>query len=118
MTGLHDIIGLKNTEDMLAILAPPKLKEDAFNLARILMGWTRGAGWSDCQKILNELETDDVEGFRRMILSAATTAMSKAETIEKARRAAVVINAFRYDFFSVGKAGFYEACFTIFDGGK
>lgn len=97
-------------------------KDLAFKLAGALMGFGGPRKWNDIAAILREMNEEDPEGVRHMILSFARSCLigkeKKAPDPRNLGRAALLINEFGTPFYESKKAGLAFACFNVMSAGK
>ena len=107
MVILDQISSLTDEADQLAAVAAADIKKQAFELARALMA--PRITWATVGGILANLE-DDPESLRYMVLGYANSVLVKKAD----GRAAMVIDAFRDNFYDSKKAGLTYACFQVY----
>lgn len=106
----------KKAKKQLAILGDVGgTKAEAIKLARMLLdGRTK---WPAVCKLLKELEAEDPERLRRMILGYARSVLLGQKSATKvAKTAASMIDCFREPYFNDGKPGLAVDCFNFFVG--
>jgi DNA polymerase III gamma/tau subunit len=111
-------VGSLSAEDQLKAVQVSSLNKDkAFALARAIMGWDRGATWATVAKMLRDLEDEDAEGIRYLVLACARTAMiGKGDKPASPQQAAIgfkVIDIFSENFYDSKHAGLAWACYAV-----
>lgn len=105
--------------DMVNALQATGEEAAAFNLIKVLMPWGKGgtAPWADIAKVLKEIEGEDAEGLRRMVLAVARGSILKPESTPAVKdRSYLIICEFESNFFDSGHAGLARACYAIANG--
>lgn len=106
---LQQIVELP-VEDQMQVLESVDAVEAATNLAALLVG---NCTWQKVGKVLDDLK-DDPERVRRGVLGYATAILTKQPKDSPFRRRLwKICNAFRFDFFTTGKAGLTMACYEV-----
>lgn len=107
---LGQVRDLDGDEAKLNAVLKSDLKDKAFTLTKKIL-WSRDS-WSDIANLLKEMEGEDVEGLRRLLLKCASSEVLKGG--KGAERAANMIRVFAYDTFASGFPGLigmvYEVC--------
>ncbi len=111
---LHQVIGLATAQEQLDTINKADTKRKAFDLVKNLL-WDK-SNWATVAKTLEDLENEDIEGLRRMIISIAGKEMRKAG--RSAKWASLIVYQFRNNFFDSGLAGLTLACFDVIDSRK
>ena len=104
---LDAVISLDTEEEQLAAVSPSSVEEEAISLARALI--QNKPSWVACAKILRGLEKEDPEGIRYLVLAYARKVLLGGKS--QAGRAAVIIDVFRFDFYTSKHAGLALACY-------
>jgi DNA polymerase III gamma/tau subunit len=112
---LLDSVANVPKDEQLAAIENADEKKQAIDLCRMLMGHDgRKMQWSDAATIIKNIPENDIESFRRMVLSYANSCLIGAKERKPPktmnRRAYMVIVAFRDNFFDSGRAGLTAAC--------
>jgi hypothetical protein len=110
---LHAIIGLKDEDEQLDAIAKGDFKEQAIQIARLLM--KQGANWGEVAKVLKDVD-EDAESLRYMILGYCRKILL-CNGRGKARAAAIV-DRFQDNFYDSKQAGLALACWDVIEGGS
>lgn len=115
---LGKVLRLDSVEQMLDTIQKSESKRTAWDLCTMLLGWgQRGkkTTWKDVKTILEQIKgQEEPEKVRRLILSCLTTAVLQGG--KQAERAAVMFEAFRDDYYTVGFAGLAFSCYACTTG--
>lgn len=106
---LDSVIRLDTEEAQIAVIQKKEVKQDAFSIVKALL-WER-AKWADVAKVLREIDCEDPEGLRRLILKNARNELVKGG--KNSERAFAIICAFESNFFDSGDAGLARACYEV-----
>lgn len=108
---LEQIAGIEDEEERLNAILSTDARRTGFDIAKELIF---GRDWKKVQRMLKEYD-DDAEAARRVILGFAS-AMLLSNNVRSYKRAFLTLNAFRDDFYNIGKPGLVLACFEVFHG--
>lgn len=111
---LDKIYRLDSEAEMIEAIEKASGEQSAFQICRLLMD-TR-TKWGAVSNFLKEIEGEEPEGLRRMILSYASKVLLGGGF--QAGRAFNVITAFGSNFFDSGRAGLIASCYEVINGGK
>lgn len=110
---LDAVIDITDEKEQLAAVEGADANTPAFDLVKALCLYGGTPKWADVAKILKDIEGEDAEGLRNMILAAARSALLTKGSPQAFR----VINIFRDPFYDNPNAGravlaacCYEAC--------
>lgn len=103
--------GLESEDKQLEVVSSRDLRRKAFDLARALV-WDPRPQWDKVRAILEEIEGEDPEGVRRLILACAGKEVLKGG--KGAERGAHLLRKFQYNFFETGRPGLILACWEAF----
>lgn len=87
-------------------------KTQAINLCRLLLNFR--PSWPDIAKLLKELEGEDAEGLRRMVLGYMRSVVLGGGKM--ADRAYSIQCCFERNFYDTGNAGLQMACWEACHG--
>jgi DNA polymerase III subunit gamma/tau len=108
---LDKIYQLENEDEQLDAVEKASVKAQAITIARMLLNTkTR---WKQISPILKELENEDAEQIRWMILGYGKSVLLSKDT----PRAFRMIEAFRDHFYDCKFAGVVAACYEVIQGG-
>lgn len=122
LVSLEAVAGLKTEDEQLEAVEREDERRDAIGLCRILMGHgpKSAANWGNVAAYIKGIPENELESFRRMVLSYATScaigAKDKAPPSTFNAGAYKVIVAFSTDWFSTGRAGLVAACAEVLYG--
>lgn len=111
---LDSIINLASKEEMLEAIEKSTQEAQAIQLCRLLID--PRTQWSEVSKRLKELEEEDAEGLRRMVLSYMRSVMLGGK--QMASRAYSIMCVFERNFYDTGNAGLVLACWEVFHSSK
>ena len=106
---LHQIIQLKSKSEMLNAIITTTVETQAIAVARAL--FNKKTNWSTIAKILKEVQGEEAEQIRWLVLGYAKTIMLSGSKL--AGRAYIVIDAFGDNFYDSKHAGLCAACYEI-----
>lgn len=112
---LEQLVGLEKEDDQLDALNEADAKRAAFDLVKALMPFKGEPQWAEVSSILKDIQGEDAEGLRRMVLASARTWLLKDG--KKNERAYRVLRAFERNFFDTGHAGLAVAAYEVVFGG-
>ena len=104
---LDSVIRLDSEEDMLEAIEKSTMSTQAIQLCRMMMN--PRTSWQEVGKLLKELEGEDPEGLRRMMLGYMRSVLLNSGQ----QRAAYIIGVFERNFFDSGNAGLALACYEV-----
>ena len=113
MVILQQVIGQESEDDQLACVLKSDVKTAAFELVKVMMPWNprQKTAWDDVRKILEQVEGEDPEGLRRLVLAVARSQLLKGGPL--AYRAHFIISVFRDNVFDSGNAGLAANCWEV-----
>lgn len=111
MVILNKLVGTDDEDEQLSAIGDSAYETQGIELCRLLS--STGVKWSPVAKILRDLP-DEPEGIRRLILNYFRTSLLN----NGGDRAFSIIDIFRRDFFTTGKAGLAAACYEVVTLGK
>jgi DNA polymerase-3 subunit gamma/tau len=103
---LEKVLYLPENEKVENILGEKEIEVQTIELCRLLM---KGGNWKSITKILKEIQNEDPEGIRRLVLGYCNSILLKADN----SKAFLVMEAFEENFYNTGKAGLTIACYRI-----
>lgn len=103
---LGSIIHLESEEAMLEAIEKSTQEAQAIQLCRLLLN--PRSSWQNISKLLKELEGEEPEGLRRMVLGYMRSVLLGSGSL--AGRAGSIIGIFERNFFDSGNAGLALAC--------
>ncbi len=106
---LERLIGVDGEEAQQQRLITSETEKFANYVVGYLMGWEK-VTWEEFGAKLKDCD-EEPEQLRRLILSVATTVLLKGG--KGMKRAAAIIQVFRDDWFSCGKAGLAVSCYDV-----
>jgi DNA polymerase-3 subunit gamma/tau len=109
---LHQVIGLENEKDMLETIQQSSVETQVFEIVKAL--GNKNTKWETMKKILNEVDINDAEGIRWLVLSCAKQAMLSNKG--NVGRGYLIIDAFRDNFYDSKAAGLVAACYEVIHG--
>lgn len=95
-------------EEMIDCIIQKTSETVGFDIAKALIN--PKAKWSDISKLLKEVEGQDIEQIRRIILGYAKAVMLNNKLVN---RCYLIIDAFRDNYFDSGMAGLVASCFEV-----
>jgi len=104
---LDSVIRLDSEEEMLEAIEKSTMSTQAIQLCRLMMN--PRTSWQEIGKLLKELEGEDPEGLRRMMLGYMRSVLLNSGQ----QRAAFIIGVFERNFFDSGNAGLALACYEV-----
>ncbi len=102
---LDSVIHLDSEEEMLEAIEKSTMNTQAIQLCRLLLN--PRTSWQDISKLLKELEGEDPEGLRRMMLGYMRSVLLGSGQ----PRAAFIMGLFERNFFDSGNPGLALACY-------
>lgn len=108
LVNLHAIIDLDKEKDMLEAIQKSSVKIQAFEIARALSN--PKTTWSTMSKILREVDTEEAESIRWMVLSYAKSAILNNRNVGQNY---LVLDSFGDNFFDSKAAGLVRACYEV-----
>ena len=112
VVSLQEALALPDEESQLAKLRAGDIKRQAFDLVKALL-WEKNK-WADIAKLISELQTEDWESLRRLILACATTEALKAgKSAPFAYNILVAFNTGFYESNKAGRAALVAACYEV-----
>lgn len=111
---LQKVASLKTEEEKIAVLEPPAVKKQAFDLVRALI-WQR-AKWPQVLAILKQCPIEDTEQFRHLVLACANTELMKGGATS--HRAWQVIEAWKFPLWDFKEAAIAAICYQLTGDGK
>jgi DNA polymerase III delta prime subunit len=109
---LQKVKGLKTEGDMLAAVLSSEVKQSAWDLTKALLYEGRKRpNWGRIAKILKDLEGEEVEGIRHLILVNARGVLYKGGP--QANRAAAIMDMMIDTLFESKHPGLSLACYRI-----
>lgn len=113
---LESILGIEDQEGQLDVILKSDNKRAAFDLVKELMPFKGSPNWGAVAKVLKDVEGEDAEQIRRLVLSAARASLLKNGSSGRGPLAYKVIVNFEGHFFDSGHAGLARACYgCLFD---
>lgn len=109
---LGTILHLKSEEAMLEAIEKFTQEAQAIQLCRLLLN--PRSSWQGVAELLKELEGEEPEGLRRMVLGYMRSVLLGGG--QMARRAGGIIGIFERNFFDSGNAGLAVACWEAMGG--
>ncbi len=108
---LDQVAGIEGEEVRLAAIAATESRQEAIELARLLM--KPRVQWLEVSKLLNDIEglEGQAEGIRRMLLAYFTKVLLSGG--ENAGRAFDIVDVMRDNFYDSGKAGLVAAVYEV-----
>jgi len=106
---LDKIIKLDNEDEMLDAIQISSTETQAIAIARALFNFK--TKWSDMAKILKATENEEPEGVRYLVLAYAKSVLLGGGGLS--RRAFIVIEHFRDNFYDSKFAGLVAACYEV-----
>ena len=107
---LGQVIGLESDEERLLAISKADMKAQAIQLARLLIN--PRCEWKAVVKILDSLE-EDPESVRRMMLGYAASVLKRGGHPGITKRALLLIDLFKDNFFDSGNAGLVACCYAV-----
>ena len=115
---LGKVINVKDVSKQLDIIQKTEAKRTSWDLVQLLLGWGqkgKKTSWAEVKNLLNQLKgQEDPEKIRRTILSCLAAECLRGG--KPAQRAAVMYEAFRDDYYSVGFSGLVFSCYAACPG--
>lgn len=106
---LDSVIHLESEEEMLDTIEKSSTSVQAIQLCRLLLN--PRTSWSEVAKMLKELEGEDPEGLRRIMLGYMRSVLLGGSGISG--RAGFIIGMFERNFFDSGNSGLALACWEV-----
>lgn len=106
---LNKVIGLESEEEQLAAVQADDVKRQAFDLVKALL--YEKAQWASVAKIMKDMEGEDPESLRRMILACAKTEALKAG--KNHGQAYLILECFNGNVFDSGFPGLVRAAHEV-----
>lgn len=103
----------KKSKDMIESIVKSSTKTAAIAIARALL--QSRAQWRDVAAVLKEHQEEDAEKLRWMVLGYCKAILLNGKAD---RRAAIIIDLFRDNFFDCKYAGLVSACFSVVDANR
>lgn len=104
---LDDIKELEDEEEMMNIIEKASLKAQVIEIARLLLN--KNTSWKDMAKLLKNLEKEDPESIRYMILGYAKAVILNSGS----PRAYQMLEVFSDNFYDSKMAGVVKACYEL-----
>jgi DNA polymerase III delta prime subunit len=108
---LESVVDVEDADSQVECLERSEFKSESIELCRALLNERNR--WPEVAALLKGLDVDP-EKMRRMVLGYMTSVILGGKN---AKRAFLVIQAFRDNFFDSGKAGLVAACYEVVVGG-
>lgn len=106
---LHMIRDIEDEEEQLATIQAADHRKVAFDLVKALMPFkNEKPNWSDVSQILKDIEGEEPEGIRRLILKVCRTHMLKGGFM--AKKAHRIYTFFQDNYYSTGMTGLVASC--------
>lgn len=107
---LEKVLGIDDPEERMAAVGRQGAERGAFELVKVLLPWKGKPNWPAVSTVLKEIEGEDAEGIRHMVLASARSMLLKTGN----GLAAAAIYRMREPFFdAAGRALLAQACFDI-----
>jgi DNA polymerase-3 subunit gamma/tau len=107
---LHSIIGLESEEEQLDAISKGAHKQQAIEIARMLL---KGTSWTSMAKVLKDVD-EEPESLRWMILGYCKSVL--LGTGGNKERAAEIIDRMQDHFYDSKQAGLVLACWDLIEG--
>jgi DNA polymerase III gamma/tau subunit len=107
---LHQIVGVKGSEEQLECLQSSDLQSQTIDLCRALLN--PRSRWGEVAKILKGLDSDPEEA-RRAVLGYATNVLLGGGPLSA--KAYLILQAFRDNYYDSGRAGLVSSCYEVYE---
>lgn len=113
---LEKIIGMDDDEERMSAVGTQGLERAAFDLVKALMPWRGAPVWDEVAKVLKDIEEEEPEGLRQMVLASARSTLLNPKTdLRQKAHAAKVIDRLRDQLWdkNSGRAILAAECFAV-----
>ncbi len=107
---LHQVFGLQTEAEQEEAVNAADSTNNAINLVKLLL--KPKASWSDVSKCVKTLK-DDPEAARRIILGYTSSVMLNGAKGAFGEKLALILEAFRDNYYDSGKAGLVLSCWEV-----
>ncbi len=117
---LNQVMDIDDPEEQIEAVLSSYHKEDAFKICSMLL--RPETKWPDMAALLKEINLDEPEGLRHLVLSYMRSCMlgKKGEAPKDwtAKRAFFIMNIFRDNLYDAKGPGFVRNCFEVLNAGR
>lgn len=107
---LEKVLGIDDPEERMEAVGRQGAERAAFDLVKVLLPWAGKPKWADVATVLKDIEGEDPEGLRHMVLASARSMLLKKGN----PLAAAAIYRFREPMYeAAGRALLAMACFDL-----
>lgn len=107
---LDKVIDMDNEVEMLNIIQNQSMEVQAYSLVEALL-YSARPSWNEIVKILKELEGEDVEGIRYLVLACCRNMLYKTGPSQE--KAYKLLQLFKNNFYDSKHSGLVAACYEF-----
>lgn len=107
---LDKVYKLATEDEQLAAIMAPGGKAQSYDIAKHLV-WCPQWSWKEVSRMLSDIEGEDPDGVRRIILDCAGKEILNGGKF--ASRASLLISTFQFNFYDSGRAGLINTCYNL-----
>lgn len=116
---LEKVVAFADGDDQMDAVSAVGVERSAFELVKVLMPFKGTPRWADVAAVLKEIEAEDPEGLRHMVMASARSTLLRPQANEAQRAMAYkVIDSLRDPLFdrNSGNALLAARCYEIIKG--